>query len=85
MHPALDILNQALSYAKFSNPNIRRKTYRLLSLLGDDLDGAYEPGADVDEAASDLTNQMDELDEAREKLDDVFDAVSTSDEPTSEG
>lgn len=76
MHITISTLQNALAYATFPHPEMRKEVTKYLEVLGGDLDEAdYSPAAGMDEAVSELNEVMSEIDQAREALDEALSNV----------
>jgi hypothetical protein len=86
MHPTIQALKNALSYAKFQDDEIESATHALVIELGNDLDqndenAQYEHGSKVERAQTALEVAMNDFDASREStsalIEDAKDEVVT--------
>ena len=63
------LIEQALAYAKFSDPDLEKATLQLVKQLGEDLfESGYEASSDMENTERALEDYLNTIDEARENL-----------------
>lgn len=82
MHPSIAALKNALTdNATFKDGRVQSATYKLINVLGIDLQVAdYEQADAVTEAADELTEITNEVKDERDKLDEAFSEVTVDED-----
>jgi len=75
----VDLIEDALAYADFSNTDIEASLKKHVKQLSDDLDQVgYEPSTDTETTEVELENALNEADEASEDLEAVLEDAAAS-------
>lgn len=75
----VDVIEDALAYADFSNSDIEAALKKHIKQLSDDLDQVgYEPSTDTEISEVELEDALNEADEASEDLEAVLEDAAAS-------